>query len=65
MATVIGIELDDIIDQTAQIALTSMCGSCLANTTAMPIALFLIRYRGDPVWQQHLEAVSDPEAEYV
>jgi hypothetical protein len=27
----------------------------------MPIVLFLIRYWGDPVWQQRLEAVSDSE----
>jgi hypothetical protein len=61
MATAIDIELDDIVDQMAQVILASLCGSCIANTVAMPIVLFPIRYRGDLVWQQCLEAVSDPE----
>jgi hypothetical protein len=51
MATVISIELDDTVDQTAQVSLASLCGSGLANTTTMPIAHFLIHYQGDPVWQ--------------
>jgi hypothetical protein len=50
MATVIGIELDDTVEQMAHVTLTSFCVSHLADTTAMPIALFLVRYRGDPVW---------------
>jgi hypothetical protein len=45
----------------AQIALTSLRGSRPADTAAMPIVLFLVRYRGDPMWQQRLEAISDPE----
>jgi hypothetical protein len=61
MATVISIELDDTVDQTAQVSLASLCGSGLANTTTMPIAHFLIHYQGDPVWQQRLEAISGPE----
>jgi hypothetical protein len=61
MATVISIELDDTVDQTAHFTLTSLCGSRLADTAVMPIALFPFRYQGDPVWQQHLEAVSDLE----
>jgi hypothetical protein len=61
MATVIGVELDDTVEQIAQVAFTSLCGSHLANTTTMPIALFLTRYQGDPVWQQRLEATSNPE----
>jgi hypothetical protein len=61
MATVIGIELDNIVDQTAQVALASLCGSCLANTVMTPITLFLFCFRGDLVWHWHLEAVSDPE----
>jgi hypothetical protein len=54
MATIIGEELDDTIKQTAQVALTFLCGSHLADTTVMPITLFLTRYQGDPVWQQCL-----------
>jgi hypothetical protein len=51
MATVIGVELDDTIDQMAQVALTSLCGSRLADTAALPITLFPIHYRGDSMWQ--------------
>jgi hypothetical protein len=61
MATVIRVKLDETIEQTAQVALTSLCESHRADTAAMPIALFLIRNQEDPVWKQHLEAVSDPE----
>jgi hypothetical protein len=62
MATVIGIELDDTVDQTAQVTLASLCESHHADTTATLITLFLFCYRGDLVWQQCLEAISDPEA---
>jgi hypothetical protein len=61
MASVIGIELDDTVEQMAQVTLTSLCGSRIANTVVMPITLFLVRYQGDPMWQQRLEAISDPE----
>jgi hypothetical protein len=61
MTTVIGVKLDDTVEQTAQVALTSLCGSRLADTATMSIALFPVRYQGDPVWQQRLEAISDPK----
>jgi hypothetical protein len=61
MATVIGVELDEIVEQTAQVALTSLCESGLTDTAAMPIALFPIRNQEDLVWKQHLEAVSNSE----
>jgi hypothetical protein len=61
MTTVIGVELDETIEQTAQVALTSLCETRLANTAAMPIALFPIRNQEDPMWKQRLEAVSNPE----
>jgi hypothetical protein len=61
MATVIVVELDETVEQTAQVALTSLCESRLADTAAMPIALFPIRNQEDPVWKQRLEAVSNPE----
>jgi hypothetical protein len=61
MGTVIGVELDDTIEQTAQVALTSLCGSRLTDTAAMPIAFFPIRNQGDPMWKQCLEAVFDLE----
>jgi hypothetical protein len=56
MAAVIGVELDETVEQTAQVALTSLCEICLADTAAMPITLFLIRNQEDPMWKQRLEA---------
>jgi hypothetical protein len=61
MATIIGVELDETVEQTAQVALTSLCERHLADTTAMPIVLFPIRNQEDPVWKLHLEAVSNLE----
>jgi hypothetical protein len=61
MATVIGVEPDETVEQTAQVALTSLCESRLTDTAAMPIVLFLIRNQEDPVWMQCLEAVSNSE----
>jgi hypothetical protein len=43
MATVIGVKLDETVEQTAQVTLTSLCETRLADTAAMPITLFLIR----------------------
>jgi hypothetical protein len=61
MVIVIGVELDETVEQTAQVALTSLCETRLADTAVMPIALFPIRNQEDPVWKQRLEAVSNPE----
>jgi hypothetical protein len=61
MTTVISVELDDTVEQTAQVTLTSLCGSCLTKMVMMLITLFPTRYQGDPMWKQHLEFVSDPE----
>jgi hypothetical protein len=61
MATVIGVELDETVEQTAQVVLTSLCETRLADTAVMPIALFPIRNQEDHVWKQRLEAVSNPE----
>jgi hypothetical protein len=61
MATVIRVELDETVEQTAQVALTSLCETRLADTAVMPIALFPIRNQEDPVWKQRLEVVSNPE----
>jgi predicted PurR-regulated permease PerM len=65
MATAINVELDDTIKQTTQVTLTSFCGSRLANAIVMPIVLFPVHYQGDPVWQQCLEAISDPEGPHL
>jgi hypothetical protein len=43
VATIIGVELDETIEQTAQVTLTFLCESRLANTATMPITLFPIR----------------------
>jgi hypothetical protein len=50
MGTIIGSELDDTVEQMAHVALTSLCESHLAATAEMPIALFLIRNQGHPIW---------------
>jgi hypothetical protein len=60
MTVVIGVELDDTVEQMAQVTLTSFCGSRLADTAMMPIAIFPTCYQGDPMWQQCLETISDP-----
>jgi hypothetical protein len=39
-ATAIDTEVDDTVKQTAQVTLTSLCGSRLVDTVAMPITLF-------------------------
>jgi hypothetical protein len=61
MATVIGIKLDETVEQMAQVALASLCETRLTDTAVMPITLFPIRNQEDPVWKQRLEAVSNPE----
>jgi hypothetical protein len=61
MATVIGVELDETVEQRAQVALTSLCESRLTDTAAIPIALIPIRNQGDHVWKQRLEVVSNLE----
>jgi hypothetical protein len=61
MAIVIGVELDETVEQTAQVALTSLCESRLADTAAMPITLFPICNQEDHVWKQCLKAVSNPK----
>jgi hypothetical protein len=61
MTTVIGVELDETVEQTAQVALTSLCESRLADTAAMPITLFPIHNQEDHVWKQRLETVSNPK----
>jgi hypothetical protein len=52
------------VEQTTQVALTSLFGSCLTNTAVVPITLFPTHCQGDPMWQQCLEAISDPEGPY-
>jgi hypothetical protein len=60
IATVIGVELDETVEQMTQVALTSLCESRLADTAVMPIALFSIRNQEDPMWKQRLDVVSNP-----
>jgi hypothetical protein len=49
MAIVIGVELDKTVEQTAQVALTSLCESRLIDTVTMPITLFPIHNQNDPM----------------
>jgi hypothetical protein len=60
-ATIVGVELDNTFEQTAHVALTSLCESRLNDTAVMPIALFLIRKYEDLVWMQRLQAMTDLE----
>jgi hypothetical protein len=53
MATIIGVELEETVEQTTQVG--------LADIAAMRIALFLTCYQADPTWQQRLEAISNLE----
>jgi hypothetical protein len=61
IATVIRVKLDETVEQMTQVALTFLCESRLTDTVAIPITLFPLRNQEDPMWKQHLEAVSDPE----
>jgi hypothetical protein len=57
--SVIGSEPDIGVELMAHIALTSLCEDHLAATTALPIALLPIQDQENPIWQQHLEVVSN------
>jgi hypothetical protein len=57
----VGREPDTGVEIMAHITLTSMCEVCLAATAAQPIALLPIQNQENPVWQQHVESVSDLE----
>jgi hypothetical protein len=59
--TVIGVELDETIEQVAHVALTALCGSRLNDTAAMPIAVFLICEKEEPMWGQRIWDMTDPE----
>jgi hypothetical protein len=57
--SVIESEAETGVEQMAHIALTSLCEDCLTTTAALPIALLQIWNQENPVWQQHLEVVSN------
>jgi hypothetical protein len=57
--SIIGSEPDTGVELMAHVTLTSLCEDRLASTTALPIVLLSIRNQENPVWQQHLEAMSD------
>jgi hypothetical protein len=59
--TVVGIELDETVEQAAHIALTALCGSRFDDTAVMPIVLFLISEQEEPMWRQRLQDMTDPE----
>jgi hypothetical protein len=56
-----GGEPDTSVEMMVYIALTSVCEDRLTATAALPIMLLPIRNQENPVWQQHLEAMSDLE----
>jgi hypothetical protein len=43
--TVMGVELDNTVNKMAHFALASLCGSRLADTAAMELALFPFHYQ--------------------
>jgi hypothetical protein len=57
--SIIGSEPNTDVELMAHIALTSMCEDHLAAIAALSIALLPIWGQENPVWQQHLEAVSN------
>jgi hypothetical protein len=59
LGSVVSGEPNTDIEMIAHIALTSLCKDRLAATAALPIALLPIQNQENPVWQQHLEAVSN------
>jgi hypothetical protein len=59
--SVISCEPDTGIEMMAHIVLTSLCEDRLTATVTLPIAHLPIRDQENPVWQQRLAAVSDPE----
>jgi hypothetical protein len=58
MATVIRVELDETVEQTAQVTLTSLCETHLADTATMPIALFPIRNPEGPHFHASMAALA-------
>jgi hypothetical protein len=59
LGSIIDSEPDTGVELMAHIALTSLCEDHLAATAALPIALLPIRNQENPIWQQHIEAVSN------
>jgi hypothetical protein len=59
VGSIIGSEPDTGVELMAHITLTSLCEDRLTATAALPIVLLPIQNQENPVWQQHLEAVSD------
>jgi hypothetical protein len=57
--SVIGSEPDTGVELMAHMALTSFCEDRLTTTAALPITLLPIRDQENPVWQQHVEVVSN------
>jgi hypothetical protein len=57
--SVIDSELDTGIELMSHMTLTSLCEDRLAATVALSITLLPIQNQENPIWQQHLEAVSN------
>jgi hypothetical protein len=57
--SIISSEPNTDIELMAHIALTSLCEDHLTATVALPIVLLPIQNQDNPIWQQHLEVVSN------
>jgi hypothetical protein len=57
--TIFGSDPNTTFEQTAHVALTSLCEGRIAATAMMAIALFLIWNQENPMWKQHLAAMSE------
>jgi hypothetical protein len=62
LVSVIGSKPDTGVELMTHIALSSLCEECLIAMVALPIMILSIWNQENPVWQQRLEAVSDPRA---
>jgi hypothetical protein len=59
--TVVGVELDKMVEQEAHVTLTALCESRLNDTATMPIVLFPIHEQEEPMWRQCLQDMTDPQ----
>jgi hypothetical protein len=59
--SIVGSEPNIGVEMMAHSTLTNLREDRLVATAALPITLLLIQNQENPVWQQHLEAMSDLE----
>jgi hypothetical protein len=59
LGSIISSEPNTGVELMAHIALTSLCEDHLTATATLPITLLSIQDQENPIWKQHLEAVSN------